>query len=147
MIILNFLQVNAQWMCAVAMAFFTIVQIWIMRTQTLQQIRFRRLDLARELNKVFAHYPYDKDTCTKMMYWLMANKSAFFFILKKKDVSKYWQLADFVFERQSTRPYDIGDEDTNLKFFSYVVELENVLGNAKYGISSDRKIKHEKKTK
>lgn len=145
--VLNFLQLNAQWMCAVAMVIFTMVQIWIMRTQTIQQIRFRRLDLANEMDKVFVHYPYDRNACTKMLDWLMANKSSFFFILKKKDVSKYWQLADFVFERQSTKPYDIGDEKTNLKFFSYVSELENVLGNAKYGISNDRKIKSKKKTK
>ena len=58
---LSFLQKNAEWMCAIAITIFTVVQCWISHAQYRQELRFRRLDLANELDKVFSHFVYKKE--------------------------------------------------------------------------------------
>ena len=134
--ILQFLQLNAQWICAIGMLVFAGVQVWLMFVQSRQQIRLQRIELANEMCKIFCHYPYDKDRCTSMMDWLMPNRAKFMFLLKKKDVKKYWKLADFIHDLQQQKPYSIGTTETDTLFFGYTSALVRVLGNTKNNISS-----------
>ncbi len=49
--LLEFLQNNAEWMCSIALVFFAFMQWWISRKQLIQELRFKRLELAQQLDK------------------------------------------------------------------------------------------------
>ena len=135
---LSFLQENGQWMCAVGMVIFAFVQVCLMHAQNRQQIRLKRLELANEMCEIFHHYPYNKDACDRMMEWLMSNRARFTALLQKKDIDLYWNLSKFIFDLQQAEPYNIGNEKTDTIFFGYTALLMRALGNARYGMSSDR---------
>lgn len=141
--ILRFLQTNGQWISAIFVALFAGVQVWLQHTQNRQQIRLKRLELANEMCEIFHHYPYDKGTCDRMMEWLMSNRARFTSLLRHKDIDLYWNLSDFIFNLQQTKPYNIGNEKTNTTFFGYTVLLTRALGNARYGMGSDKKYNHK----
>lgn len=140
---LSFLQENGQWICAVGMVVFAFVQVCLMHTQNRQQIRLKRLELANEMCEIFHHYPYDKGTCDRMMEWLMSNRARFMSLLRHKDIDLYWNLSDFIFKLQNTTPYSIGNEKTDTVFFGYTALLMDALGNARYGMGSDKKYNHK----
>lgn len=47
---LQFLQLNAEWICAIAIVFFTAIQCYISHSQYKQELRLRRLNLAKQMD-------------------------------------------------------------------------------------------------
>lgn len=132
---LQFLQQNAEWMCAIAIVIFTIVQCWISHAQYRQELRFRRLDLANELDKTFAHFVYKKEDCVKRIDWLMENQVNFMFLLKEKDQKLYWQLYEYVSSLENPKDPDYWKKmEYRDKYYNYLIQLDSALASAKYGL-------------
>lgn len=132
---LQFLQVNAQWMCAIAIVIFTAVQCWISHAQYRQELRFRRLNLANELDRNFAHFVYKKEDCSKRLDWLMENQVSFMFLLKTKDQKLYWQLYEYVRSLQNPKDPDYWEKtEYHDKYYNYLIQLDTALASARYGI-------------
>ena len=132
---LSFLQKNAEWMCAIAITIFTVVQCWISHAQYRQELRFRRLDLANELDKVFSHFVYKKEDCVKRIDWLMENQVNFMFLLKKNEQKLYWQLYEYISSLQNPKDPDYWEKMEYCdKYYEYLIQLDSALASAKYGI-------------
>ena len=135
MIILHFLQQNAEWMCAIAIVGFTAVQCWISYQQNLQNIRLKRLELANRLDEVAAKFLGEVEEARSIRQWLFANSSNFAFLLNKKDLEKYKKICVFILnyinalaQTRDTR------EKAIQEFLNILSELDAALGNANYGI-------------
>ena len=135
MIILHFLQQNAEWMCAIAVAAFSGVQCWISYQQNLQNIRLKRLELANRLDEVAAKFLGEVEEARSIRQWLFANSSNFAFLLKIKDLEKYKKICEFILnyinalaQTRDTR------EKAIQEFLNILSELDAALGNANYGI-------------
>lgn len=132
---LCFLQQNAEWMCAIAIVFFTIIQCWISHSQYRQDLRFRRLDLANKLDEVFAHFAYTKEDCIKRIDWLMENQVSFMFLLNKSEQKLYWQLYEYISSLVNPKDKDYWEKkEYSEKYYAYLMQLDSALASAKYGI-------------
>ena len=96
MAILRFLQQNAEWMCAIAVAAFAGVQCWISHQQNLQNIRLKRLGLANSLDEVAAKFLGEVEEARSIRRWLFSNSSNFAFLLNNKDLEKYKKMCGFI---------------------------------------------------
>ena len=141
--ILQFLQLNAQWICAIGMLVFAGVQVWLMFVQSRQQIRLQRLKLAQELNRACVHFPYSKKDCIKIMDWVMGHGASFAFLLSSTDMKKYWTLYKMIYELQlCDNEFYFEDMKKHEEFYGCVEALESALREASYGIP-----KYDKKRK
>lgn len=135
MIIIEFLQQNAEWMCAIAVAAFAGVQCWLSYQQNLQNIRLKRLELANRLDEVAAKFLGEVEDAKNIRNWLSSNTSNFAFLLNNKDLEKYKKLCLFILNYINTHAQTRDAKFTAIKdFLTFVSELEIVLGNANYGI-------------
>ena len=109
MLILKFLQHNAEWMCAIAIVGFTAVQCWLAYQQNIQIIRMKRLELAHRLDEVAAQFLGQHE--------------------------EYKRLANFMlnYTRMSYEPSTEEKIEVLKTFLELVGQLDFVLGNAKYG--------------
>ena len=94
--ILHFLQQNAEWMCAIAVAAFAGIQCWLSHQQNLQNIRLKRLELANRLDEVAAKFLGEIEEAKVIRQWLFANSSNFAFLLNNKDLEKYKKMCGFI---------------------------------------------------
>ncbi len=135
MLILKFLQHNAEWMCAIAIVGFTAVQCWLAYQQNIQIIRMKRLELAHRLDEVAAQFLGQHEEASYVSRWLVANASNFAFLLNAKDIEKYKRLANFMlnYTRMSYEPSTEEKIEVLKTFLELVGQLDFVLGNAKYG--------------
>lgn len=139
--LLHFLQLNAEWMCAIAITFFSAVQCYLAYQQNIQSIRSQRLELANELDEVCSNFAiYDKDEAQKILQWLISKASKFVFLLNRKDREKYRKLCAFLYNYHS---FPVSDQSQMIKimeqFQGLLGELDMVLGNANYGFQKDDK--------
>ena len=135
---LSFLQQNAEWMCAIAIVIFTFVQILIAYAQFKQELRFRRFDLAHQMDEACVIYKFDKESVHKDVDWFNRNASNFMYLLNEKDLIKYDQFFNYLqFLYGKNIPFDTAIKD----YRKYLVELDVVLMNATYGLRKLRKYK------
>ena len=135
---LSFLQQNAEWMCAIAIVIFTFVQILIAYAQFKQELRFRRFDLAHQMDEACVIYKFDKESVHKVVDWFNRNASNFMYLLNEKDLIKYDQFFNYLqFLYGKNIPFDTAIKD----YRKYLVELDVVLMNATYGLRKLRKYK------
>lgn len=83
---LQFLQQNAEWMCAITIVIFTAAQCWISHSQFKQELRFRRFDLAHQMDEACIIYQFDKESVRRIIDWFNKNKSQFMYLLNEKDL-------------------------------------------------------------
>lgn len=135
MIILRFLQQNAEWMCAIAIVGFTAVQCWISHQQNMQNIRLKRLELANCLDEVAAKFLGEVEEARSIRQWLFSNSSNFAFLLNNRDLEKYKRMCGFILN-YIENPAQTREERLSAikEFLNILSELDAALGNANYGI-------------
>ncbi|DAB14653.1 TPA: hypothetical protein CPU00_08940 [Candidatus Gastranaerophilales bacterium HUM_18] len=136
--ILNFLQHNAEWICAITITLFTATQCRLAYQQNLQNIRMKRLELANELDKVANKFLAEKEEAIEIANWLTSNASNFIFLLNSKDRKKYKDLLLYLYNYHNY-PATINKEKAIKDFLNLVYELDSVLGNAQYGLVNEKK--------
>ena len=143
MCVLTFLQQNAEWMCAIAIAYFAWKQYAITRLQIQQDLRMRRLELAQKLDEACKEFPVNKEETDKLFMWCTSHQSEFIFLLQGQDSLPFAQLMALLMtvrQKYMTNPSSISEQDVK-QLYSLVEKLDYALGNASYGLT---KIKQEK---
>ncbi|HPT41676.1 MAG TPA: hypothetical protein PLG15_04760 [Candidatus Gastranaerophilaceae bacterium] len=139
MLLLKFLQNNAEWMCAIAITIFAAVQCYLAYQQNIQNIRFKRLALANELDIVCNKFLGEKQEAREVSNWLMSNASNFIFLLNKKDRVKYTNLCAFLYSYQSIVLKNQEETAELIKHFNNLIfELDLALGNATYDLIKEK---------
>lgn len=139
MILLKFLQNNAEWICAIAITIFAAVQCYLVYQQNMQSIRLKRLALANELDKVCNKFLGEKQEAREVSNWLMSNASNFIFLLNKKDRAKYANLCAFLYNYQSVALKNQAETTEVIKQFNNLLfELDLALGNAAYDLINEK---------
>lgn len=139
---LTFLQQNAEWMCAIAIVIFTIVQCIIIYAQYRQELRFRRFELAHKLDVAVTSFFGTSETTENLLNFLSSNQSNFKYLLKENENKAAVNLMEFVLNVRSKTSITTSESIDILKKTN---DLTNILAdnlcNASYGI---QKIKKEK---
>lgn len=134
-IVFEFLQRNAEWMCSIALVFFAFMQWWISRKQLIQTMRFKRLELAQQLDKVAVTFLGNSKTSMPFYQFLAENQSNFKFLLKKKSYRYVEDLFNFMKKVHNTSTSSTQKDLQNLiEFNEYLNNLTDVLCNADYGM-------------
>ena len=134
MIIIKFLQQNAEWMCAIAIAGFAFIQCLLAYQQNMQNIRMKRLELASKLDEVTAQFLGEKEEAKIVRTWLVSNASNFGALLNDKDINSYKKLSVFIYNYLNMNMINLEEQVLALQQFTDLVsELDAVLINAKYG--------------
>lgn len=146
---LEFLQKNGEWMSAIALVVFAVMQWWISRSQLKQDLRLRRLELSKNLDKAAVEFEGDRETSMPFIEWMAGNQSSFQFLLNSKDVKHVEVLYNFLLNlRRNTNFLNTQDKIKNVtKCNMYVNNLEVVLCNASYGIVKHKIQKESKSAK
>lgn len=144
MFVLTFLQQNAEWMCALAIAYFAWKQYVITRLQIQQDLRMRRLKLAQKLDETCKEFPANKEETDKLLMWCTSHQSEFIFLLRGKDGIPFAQLMKLVIDlRQKYIVNQSKVTEADVKqLYTLVEQLDYALGNASYGLTE---IKQNKK--
>ena len=138
--LLQFLQQNAEWMCAIAIVGFTAVQCWLAYQQNMQNIRIRRLELANKLDEVATVFLGSNDTAKEIITFLSANASNFIFLLNNKDREPYKKLLFFLLNYKRNNMHSEAEMVDAIKQVTNLVgEIDCVLGNANYGFVNEKK--------
>ena len=139
---LTFLQQNAEWMCAIAIVIFTIVQCIIIYAQYRQELRFRRFELAHKLDVAVTSFLGTSETTENLLNFLSSNQSNFKYLLKENENKAAVTLMGFVLNVRNKTSITTSESIDILKKTN---DLTNILAdnlcNASYGI---QKIKKEK---
>lgn len=93
---LTFLQQNAEWMCAIAIVIFTIVQCIIIYAQYRQELRFRRFELAHKLDVAVTSFLGTSETTENLLNFLSSNQSNFKYLLKENENKAAVNLMGFI---------------------------------------------------
>ena len=138
---IQFLQQNAEWICAIAIVIFTAVQCWISHSQFKQELRFRRFDLAHQMDEACIIYKFDKKSVKKIVDWFNKNKSQFMYLLNEKDLHHL-----DVFEALLEKLYEQNPsfDEVIYLYRKCLVHLDVALLNANYGIRKLHKVKKQK---
>lgn len=140
MVVLRFLQQNAEWMCAIAIVIFSAVQCWLAYQQNFQNIKIRRLELANKLDEVVTVFLGANNEANQIMTWLSANASNFSFLLNKKDREGYKKLLYFLLNYKRTPVHNEIEMTTAIQtVMNLVGEIDCALGNANYGFVNEKK--------
>ena len=137
---LKILQHNAEWMCAIAIAFFAAVQCWLAHQQNLQNIKIKRLELANKLDTVCSKFFGERNQATEILNWLNENASNFVFLLNKKDRTAYKELIIFLMKyRDNSSEYTSSQIIEAINTLNSILgKLDSALGNANYGFINDK---------
>ncbi len=139
--ILQFLQQNAEWICAIAIVIFTAAQCWISHSQFKQELRFRRFDLAHQMDEACIIYRFDKKSVKKIIDWFNKNKSQFMYLLNEKDLYHLDIFEALLEELYKNTP---SFNDAIPVYHKCLAALEVALLNANYGIRKLHKVKKQK---
>lgn len=133
--LLEFLRNNAEWMCSIALAFFAFMQWLISRKQLIQTLRFKRLEMAQQLDHVAVTFLGDSETSKQFYQFLAENQSNFKFLLKKESYKYVEVLFNFMKNVYNTQTATTQQALQNLIIFNkYLNSLTDELCNAKYGM-------------
>ena len=138
---IKFLQQNAEWMCAIAIAIFTAMQWWITRAQFKHELRQKRFELAHEMDEVCIIYNFNTETIQKVVDWFNRNASRFMYLLNEKDLYHYDIFYSLL--KELYKKYYSFDEVKSL-YRKCLVHLDVALLNADYGIRKLKKVKKQK---
>lgn len=138
---LQFLQQNAEWMCAIAIAGFTAMQCWISHSQVKQELRFKRFNLAQQMDEACIIYKFDKESVQRIVDWFNKNQSQFIYLLNEKDLSHYDIFQALLKELYNKNP---AFNDVIELYRKCLVRLDVALLNANYGIRKLKKVKKHK---
>lgn len=138
---LLFLQQNAEWMCAVAIVIFTAVQCLINHAQYRQELRFKRFNLAQQMDEACIIYKFDKESIQKIVDWFNKNQSQFMYLLNEKDLFHF-----DIFQSLLKALYDTNPpfNETIELYRKVLVSLDVALLNANNGIRKLKKVKKQK---
>lgn len=138
---LLFLQQNAEWMCAVAIVIFTTAQCLISYAQYKQELRFKRFNLAQQMDEACIIYEFDKESVQRIVDWFNKNQSQFMYLLNEKDLSHYDIFQALLKELYNTNP---AFNNVIELYRKCLVHLDVALLNANYGIRKLKKVKKHK---
>jgi len=138
---IQFLQQNAEWMCAIAIAVFTCVQCLISHAQFRQELRLKRFELAHRMDEACTIYQFDRESICKVVDWFNRNQSRFMYLLNEKDLHHYDIFQALLKEiYKQTLSY----EEVIPIYRKLLVSLDVALLNADYGIRKLHKVKKQK---
>ena len=138
---LLFLQQNAEWICAVAIVIFTAAQCLISYAQYKQELRFKRFNLAQQMDEACIIYKFDKESVQRVVDWFNKNQSQFMYLLNEKDLFHCDIFQSLLKELYNTNPpFNVAIE----LYRKVLVSLDIVLLNANYGIRKLKKVKKQK---
>lgn len=138
---LPFLQQNAEWMCAIAIALFTAVQCWISYAQYKRELRLRRFNLAQQMDEACIIYKFDKESVRRIIDWFNKNQSQFMYLLNEKNLLHYDIFLSLLKELYNNTP---DFNDVIELYGKCLVSLDVALLNADYGIRKLKKVKKQK---
>lgn len=122
------LQQNAEWMCAIGMLIFAGVQVWLMKEQQKQELRLKRLDLAHGLDQIASTFSSDNESVNKICQWLDANASYFCAYLDKDGLDNYKKLGVYLLQLRERKGLSFLKTPEEIKtFLSLVSDLDNSL--------------------
>lgn len=133
---IEFLQQNAEWMCAIGMLVFAGVQVWLMKEQQKQELRLKRLDLAHGLDQIASTFATDNEAVYKICQRLNANASYFRAYLDKDGLNNYKKLCLYLLQLGEQKgPSFQKTSDEIQTFLSLVSALNNSLIKTTKGVS------------
>ena len=138
---LLFLQQNAEWMCAVAIVIFTAAQCLISYAQYKQELRFKRFNLAQQMDEACIIYKFDKESVQKIVDRFNKNQSQFMYLLNEKDLFHFDIFQALLKELYDKNP---AFNDVIELYRKCLVRLDVALLNANYGIRKLKKVKKHK---
>ena len=138
---LQFLQLNAEWICAIAIVFFTAIQCYISHSQYKQELRLRRLNLAKQMDEACIIYDFDKESIQKVVDWFNKNQSQFMYLLNEKDLKYYDIFQELLKELHK---HNLTFDEAIHIYRKLLVNLDVALLNANYGIRKLKKVKKQK---
>lgn len=138
---LQFLQLNAEWICAIAIVFFTAIQCYICYSQYKQELRLRRLNLAKQMDESCIIYKFDKESIQKIVDWFNKNQSQFMYLLNEKDLKHYDIFLELLKELHK---HNLTFDEAIPIYRKLLVNLDVALLNANYGIRKLKKVKNKK---
>lgn len=138
---LYFLQQNAEWMCAIAIVFFTAIQCYICYSQYKQELRLKRLNLAKQMDEACIIYKFDKESIQKIVDWFNKNQSQFMYLLNEKDL-KHYDI--FLALLRELHRHNLTFNEAIPIYNKLLVNLDVALLNANYGIRKLKKVKKKK---
>jgi len=138
---IQFLQQNAEWICAIAIVIFTAAQCWISHSQFKQELRFRRFDLAHQMDEACIIYKFDKESIHKIADWFNRNQSQFMYLLNEKDLHHYDIFQALLKELYKTT---FSFDEVIPIYRKLLANLDVALLNATYGIRKLKKVKKQK---
>ena len=138
---LLFLQQKAEWMCAVAIVIFTAAQCLISYAQYKQELRFKRFNLAQQMDEACIIYKFDKESVQKIVDWFNKNQSQFMYLLNEKDLFHFDIFQALLKELYDKNP---AFNDVIELYRKCLVRLDVALLNANYGIRKLKKVKKHK---
>lgn len=140
MMLLRFLQHNAEWICAIAITCFAAVQCWLAHQQNLQNVKIKRLELANKLDAICCKFRGEKSQASEILNWLIENASNFVFLLNAKDRTSYKELISFIMNyKNNSTTYSASEKIEALtKFNNILGKLDIALGNANYGFINEK---------
>ena len=125
---IELLQQNAEWMCAIGMFIFAVVQVWLMKEQQKQELRLKRLDLAHGLDQIASTFASDNESVNKICQWLDANASYFCAYLDKDGLDNYKKLGVYLLQLRGRKGLSFLKTAVEIKtFLSLVSALDNSL--------------------
>ncbi len=139
--VLNFLQQNAEWMCAIAITIFSGVQCFLSRAQFKRELRLKRFELAHRMDEACTIYQFDKESIRKIVDWFNCNQSMFMYLLNEKDLHHFDIFQALLKELYKTT---FSFDEVIPIYRKLLVRLDVALLNANYGL---RKLKKAKKKK
>lgn len=145
--LLQILQENAEWFCAIAITYFAYKQYAITKLQIQQDLRMRRLELAQKLDEACKSFPNSHEEATKFVEWCLSHQSQFIFLLKGEDSIYFSKLLKQALDlrEQSKDGVYIASVEEVAQFYGYVEKLDYALGNAKYGLTEIKQKKEKNK--
>lgn len=134
---LQFLQQNAEWMCAIGMLVFAGVQVWQTKEQQKCDLCLKRLDLAHGLDEIASTFVEDDESAVKICQWLDSNASYFCAYLDKDGLDNYKKLGVYLLQLRERKgfafPKTLEDVQT---FLPLVHALDNSLIKTTKGLST-----------
>ena len=95
---IELLQQNAEWMCAIGMLVFAGVQVWQTKEQQKCDLCLKRLELAHGLDEIASTFTDDDDSAVKICQWLDSNASYFCAYLDKDGLDNYKKLSFYLLQ-------------------------------------------------
>ena len=138
---IQFLQQNSEWICAIAIVLFTGIQCWICHSQFRQELRLKRFDLAHQMDEACIIYKFDKESVKRIIDWFNKNRSQFMYLLNEKDLH-HLDVFEALLEELYKNKHSF--EEAIPIYRKCLVALDVALLNANYGIRKLHKVKKQK---